>query len=98
MSIHRRVMTQPCGQRATALRVAPQPPPYCGARLDHRCLWRCGARPCLTAAAEATRLAWLAVNRPTASKRHRRRTLALLHAQRSVAAPLPYPAVDLDAE
>src|SRR5690242_7133982 len=62
MSIHRRVMTQPCGQGATALRVAPQRPPYGGAHLDHRLAMALRRAPCLAAAAEATRLVWLGIN------------------------------------
>src|SRR5690348_7002985 len=64
MSIHRRVMTQPCGQGATALWVAPQRPPYGGARLGHSLAMALRRAPCLAAAAEATRLAWDSVNSP----------------------------------
>src|SRR6185312_10015389 len=64
MSILRRVMTQPCGQTAPARRVAPQRPPYGGARLDHGTTMALRHAPCLATAAEATRLARHSVSRP----------------------------------
>jgi len=64
MSIHRRAMTQSCGQMAPGRGIAPQWPPYFGARLGHGTTMALRRAPRLATAAEATRLAWLGVDRP----------------------------------